>query len=200
MKIKLMGVGIIIIGVIAVLLLSIYSSNGEDNPLIKFVLGVSEREIVFAKIQKIDSNSEQIGFKLPSEGRSWPLYIKGESLSKKDLSSDATINFSIINDSIEDIELRIREINENIIKSFKLRKGEEKVLYTGNIETFIFEFSKDNLLRSNDDDTYSEWHPLISISAVSGKKLTGRIKLISSDVINLSDPIIIYTYLPSDTL
>ncbi len=150
--------------------------------------------------QRLRSNSEQIEFKLPPEGRSWPLYVKKSSLHNGNYSDDVIINFSIINDSNEEIELKTREIDSNSVKSILLKKMEESLLYSGKLTTFIMVFNKDNLLRQNENGNYDEWHPLISISSVSGGKIDGWFKLISQEEINLIEPLILYTYLPSDTL
>lgn len=193
-------IGILTLLMAILILLPIHFLDAEGNPLMEFVLKLSEKEIKLGEIRKINSELQQMEFTLPSEKRSWPLYVKGDFSAQENSSLESDIKVSVVNDSDEEIQLEIREIETNNVKNVVLVKGDECPLFTGKLKTFIFELKKDNLLRNNGDETYSEWKPLVLMRSRAGGRIKGKFKFTSNKKINLSEPMIIYVYLPADTL
>lgn len=173
-------------------------SNGcsaDENMVMKFLFKNSEKKIEIGRIEKEGSGSILMGFNLPKDHRFWPLYIKSQSVLS------GTIDLSVLNLGNEDLIVNARDIDQNILKESRINSGQETLLYSGKAEAIVYELDKKSRLRPNEGGSYyTEWHPLISMSSSGGGKLKGGIRITYKDLEGLDDPVVLYTYLPPETL
>lgn len=183
-------------GLSSLFLLNYCSANG--NSVLKLLFKNTEKKIEIGRLKKSASESIFVKFKLPAEHRSWPLYINSKGSSD---NLNGRVKLSIFNHLDGDLIVALREIDENILREKQVKKGEELLIYNGNFETLIYELNKEHRVRPNEEDEYySEWHPLISISSDDNEKLTGEIKITSEDLTEINQELVLYTYLPPETL
>ncbi len=189
--------GVIVLAILVLFLVIDLRSN-DGSMVLEFLFKFSEKKMQIGKFRQIDSESKFIEFSLPSERRSWPIYTKSKIPS---WASEKEIELIVVNHSHSEMVIKIREVEEDVVQESKLKKGEEYLLFSGNLKTLIFELTKENRIRENEDtDYFSEWSPLVMFTTGGGAKLKGGLKIVSEKAINLEDPIVLYTHIGKDTL
>jgi len=179
-----------------------FASCKGVNPMANFITKASERYVEVGKVETINTEGTQIKFDLSENRRGWTWYISGQEEFVRLNNHPVKVNIIIRNTGENAFHLNVRELDENKVKTFLLQEGDEKLVYSGDLYEFLLEMHKNSRLKPLSDERFTEWRPVLSTrSAVQmGSEISGEMIISPESIIKLPSPIIIYTYIPPDTL
>ena len=185
----------ILLGLILAFLCFAWFKPSEPN-LISIIMSFTSHRVDIAELGSLNSKTK-IKFKLPKDGRGWPLYA--EHVSPDDYTLDGQIEFKFKSPTEKPIRCFVRD-NKNNVKEHSVSQNEYVIIYKGSIGEFLFELNRDNKLRDNSDGkTFTEWNPIV-FWRNQDFKITGELEFILGNDVLLKSPIKLYSYLPQDTL